>query len=416
MSEFSSPLNPPNALPRRTQILIVLGLAAAVIVVFLVFTLGAKLFSGHAEPPKKPATPNSFMPTPQQLANLQVAQVNLWPFHTEVVTDGKIAVDGNTTTPVFSPYSGRVTRLIANLGDSVRQGQPLIAIEATESVQAQNDLIAAAATLETTRAQLNQAELLEKRKHALLEAKGGSLQDWQQSQSDLVVAQSAHRSADTALALVKNRLRILGKTDAEIANIETSKKIDAAASVPAPISGTVTDRQVGLGQFIQAGASNPIFAISNLSTVWLIGNVRETDAPAIHRGMPVEVKVLAYPDRVFRAKLTYVAPLVDPTTRRVTVRAQVENPDGILKPEMFASFSIFTDTDQKAPAIPDSAIIYEGNTKRVWVMNPDNSLSLRDIRTGRNSGSNYEVTGGIRAGEKIVTGGTLFIDRAAKGE
>jgi cobalt-zinc-cadmium efflux system membrane fusion protein len=396
--------------------MVVLVLAAAVALIFIVVTLGGRLFKGPTEPPKKASTPDSFTPTAKEFASLQVAQVALWTFHTEVVTDGKIAVNGNSTTPVFSPYSGRVTRLIANIGDKVKRGDPLVALDASEAVQAQNDLIAAAGAVESAHAQLNQAELIEKRKHAIYDAKGASLQDWQQSQSDLVVAQNTSRSAETALTLVKNRLRIQGQPDSEINAIIGSHKIESAATVPAPINGTVTDRQVGLGQFIQSGAANPIFAISNLSSVWLVGNVREADAPAIRRGMPVEVRVLAFPDQVFRARLTYVAPSVDPATRRVTVRAEVDNPDGSLKPEMFASFSIFTDGEQKAPAIPDSAIIYEGQNKRAWVVNPDNSLSLRVIRTGRTSGNKFEVQTGVAAGEKIVTGGTLFIDRAAKGE
>lgn len=405
-----------QGMPRRSQILIVLGLAVAIAVIVLLVSLGGRLFRAPAEPPKKATAVDRFVPTPKELASLQVAVVSLWPFRTEIVTDGKIAVNGNSTTPVFSPYSGRVTRLAANVGDRVHAGDALLAIEASESAQAQNDLIAAASSVASTRAQLTQAELVEKRKHALFDAKGASLQDWQQSQADLVVAQNAFHSAETSLVLIKNKLRILGKSDTEIASIESGKKVEATSTIVAPISGTVTDRQVGLGQFIQSGASNPIFAISNLDSVWLIGNVRETDAPAIHRGMPVEVRVMAFPNHVFRARLAYVAPSVDPVTRRVTVRAEVENPDGMLKPEMFANFSIFTDDEHKAPWVPDSAIIYEGQIKRLWVVNPDNSLYLNHIRTGRVSGNKFEVEAGVVAGDKIVTGGTLFIDRAAKGE
>jgi cobalt-zinc-cadmium efflux system membrane fusion protein len=332
------------------------------------------------------------------------------------VTDGKIAVNSNTTTPVFSPFSGRVTKITANLGDNIARGAPMLAVEATEFIQAQNDLIAAIAALDTAKAQLTQAELIEKRKHAMYEAKGGSLQDWQQAQSDLVAAQSGNRSAEIALAAVRNRLRVLGKTDSEVGSIESSHKMDAAAVVIAPIGGTITDRQVGVGQYSQSGASNPVFAISNLATVWLVGNVREADAPAIRRGMPVEVRVLALPDRVFKAKLTYVAPSVDPVTRRVAVRAEIDNPDGALKPEMFASFSIVTGGESKAPAIPDSAIVYEGQSTRVWVAKPDGSLGLRKINIGRSMGNMFEALSGVKAGEKIVTSGTLFIDRAAKGE
>lgn len=405
-----------NRLSRRTQITIVAVTAVVALAAVGLITLGGHFFGAPPAPAKQAARPDSFMPTPAQLATLAVAPVAELNFRTELVTDGKIAVNGNTTTPVFSPFSGRVTRIVANPGDSVSRGAPLFEIEATEFIQAQNDLVAAIAALDTARAQLTQAELVEKRKHALFDAKGASLQDWQQSQSDLVAAQGAARAADIALAAVRNRLRVLGKSESEVASLESARKMDASAVVVAPIGGIVTDRQVGLGQYIQSGASNPVFSISNLASVWLIGNVREADAPLVKRGLPVEVRVLAYPDRIFKAKLTYVAPSVDPTTRRIAVRAEVENPDGELKPEMFASFSIFTGSDSKAPAVPESAIVYEGQDKRVWIARADGSLGLREIRTGRAQGGMFEALSGVKAGEKIVTSGTLFIDRAAKGE
>src|SRR5262249_46634739 len=152
------------------------------------------------------------------------------------------------------------------------------------------------------------------------------------------------------------------------------------------------------------------FSIGNLSTVWLLANVRETDAPLMRLGAPVEVRVLAYPGRVFKATLTYVASAVDPSTHRLPVRAEVENPDGALKPEMFASFSIITGDEALAPGVPESAIIYEGDTARVWIANPDKSLALRQIRAGRvSSDGMVEVLDGLRDGDAIVTSGTLFI-------
>jgi cobalt-zinc-cadmium efflux system membrane fusion protein len=335
-------------------------------------------------------------------------------FRSEQVTDGKIAVDGDRTTPVYSPYSGRVTKIFANLGDHVRQGERLLALEAVEFAQAQNDLVSAASAVNTARSQLSLAQTNEQRKHALYDAKAGALQDWQQGQGELVTAQNALRSAETGLALVRNRLRILGKSDAEIGALEDAQKVDPVSFVLAPIGGKVTDRQVGLGQYIQAGASTPVYSIGDLSTVWLIGNVREADAPLMRRGVPVEVHVMALPGKVFKAKLTYVAPSVDPNTRRLQVRAEVENPDGELKPEMFASFSIITGKESASPAVPQDAIVYEGDNARVWVVQQDGAISSREIRVGRMSNGMVEVLAGLKPGQKLVTSGTLFIDRAAR--
>ena len=221
------------------------------------------------------------------------------------VTEGNITIDDDLTTAVFSPYSGRVARLFARLGDRVEAGAPLFAVEASEFVQAVNDLITAPPISEPPGAQLSQATTNEKRAHELYLAKGGALKEWQQSQTDLATAQNAVRAAEIALAAVRNRLRILGKSDLEIAALETqpTQKLDPLAVVTAPIAGTVTQRRIGLGQYIQSGGDNPVYTIGDLSTLWLVANVREVDAPLMRVGAPVAVRVPAYPERVFDATI-----------------------------------------------------------------------------------------------------------------
>jgi membrane fusion protein, heavy metal efflux system len=397
------------------QWLIVIALTLVVSAALGLGTIRASLHSHPSQENTKPTdSPESFRPTAAQWAALKVAPITTMTFRTEQVTDGKIAFNADKTTPIFSPYSGRVTKILANLGDYVKQGQPLLALEATEFSQAQNDLISAVVALNSARSQLNLAQTSEERKHALYDSKAGSMQDWQQSQADLVTARNNLRTAETVLASIRNRLRILGKNESEINALQEAQKIDPTAFVFAPISGSVTDRQVGPGQYVQAGAANPLFSIGDLSTVWLVANVRETDAPLTRLGAPVEVRVLAFPERLFKARLTYVAPSVDPTTHRLPVRAEIENPEGRLKPEMFATFSIVTGGESLAPAVPESAVVYEGDTARVWVAKDGGVIESRQIRTGRIVNGMVEAIVGIELGEKIVTSGTLFIDRAAK--
>ena len=133
-------------------------------------------------------------------------------------------------------------------------------------------------------------------------------------------------------------------------------------------------------------------------------------------GLPLEVHVLAYPGRTFKGKVSYVSPSIDPNTHRLPVRADVENPDGALKPGMFANFSIITGEALTAPAVPREAIVYEGERARVWVGGEGATLALREIRTGRTSGGMVEVLAGLSPGEKVVTSGTVFIDRAARAD
>ncbi|HVW70723.1 MAG TPA: efflux RND transporter periplasmic adaptor subunit [Steroidobacteraceae bacterium] len=388
-----------RALPPGKQLRVVL----LVVLVTGAFLIGWGVLRARAtEPPPQSAagSANEVRLTSAQLATLEINTVQMRSFRTEEVTDGQIALNGDTTTQVFSPYSGRVTRVLASPGEYVRKGAPLLQMEATEFVQAQSDLLNASATLKLAR-------INEERKHAAYDSKGGSLQDWQQAQVDLAAAENAATSA-------ANRLRILGKTNEEIAAIQSAKKTDADTAVVAPIGGVVTDRQVGPGQYIQAGASNPVFAIGDLSTVWLVADVPETDAPFIERGQTVEVRVLALPGQVFEAKLTAVGAQVDPVTRRVPVRATLANPDGKLKPQMFASFSIITSGESQAPAVPEDAIVREGDQARVWVIGPHDTLALRSVRTGRTSAGMVEILEGLKAGERVVTRGSLFIDRAAR--
>jgi membrane fusion protein, heavy metal efflux system len=377
--------------------------------------------AGRAQPAPSDEARGTFKPTKEQWAGFKIEPVGLVSFRPEHLTEGSIAVDDNLTTPVFSHYSGRVIKVIAMLGDVVAPGAPLFVIHASEFVQAQNDLITGLANLQTARSQLSMAQTTEKRAHELYLAQGGALKDWQQSQTDLITVQNTVRSDEIALHAVRSRLRILGKTDQEIASLEAepTQKLNAVATVTAPIAGTITQRQIGVGQYINSeanGATNPVFTISDLLTVWLIANVREADAPLMRVGEAVEVHVLAFPGRVFKAKISWVAPSIDSNTHRLSVRADVENSQGQLKPGMFADFSIITGETETAPAVPQRAIVYEGDTARVWVAEDDGSIAARSIRTGRIADGMVEILAGVSAGEKVVTSGALFIDRAASND
>jgi cobalt-zinc-cadmium efflux system membrane fusion protein len=404
--------------PRAQLVALVLVAAIAVGATWLVWTMLAEQ-PENARPTTSADPPGTFRPTQQQWRGLKLEPVTVRTFRSEQMTEGTIAVDDDLTTPVFSHYSGRVIKVIAMLGDVVKPGDPLFVIHASEFVQAQNDLITALANLQTARSQLTMAQTTEKRTHELYLAQGGSLKDWQQAQTDLISAQNTVRSDEIALHAVRSRLRILGKTDAEITSLEAqpTQKMDPVATVTAPVRGTITQRQIGVGQYINseaAGATNPVYTISDLSTVYLIANVREVDAPLMHVNLPLEVHVLAYPDRVFKGKVSYVAPSIDPNTHRLPVRADVENPDGALKPGMFANFSIITGEASSAPAVPQGAIVYEGEQARVWVARERDTLALREIRVGRISDGMVEVLAGLSPEEKVVTSGTVFIDRAAR--
>lgn len=410
----TAPKTATTARPRRYRLWLA-GAGTVTLALAAVWTLDTGPTNALIRPALAVETDGAFRPSETQWAGLRIAPVEAASFRDERATDGKIGINEDTTTPVFSPYSGRVTRLIAKPGERVQRGDPLFAIEANEFVQGQNDLVSAVAGVEKARSKLALAQNFEKRQKELLSIRGGSLKDLEQAQSDLVAAQGDLRSAEIALAAVRNRLRILGRTDAEIDALEKVDHIGAEAIVSAPIAGTVIQRKIGLGQYINAGAADPVFNIGDLSTVWLVANVRESDAPKMKVGAPVEVSVLAHPGRIFNARLSYVAPALDPNTRRLPVRAEIANGDRELMPEMFASFRIVTGEPTTNPAVPQEAVVYEGANARVWVADPkDKSVASRPIEVGATANGMVEVRKGLALGENVVTSGTLFIDRAAK--
>jgi len=356
-----------------------------------------------------------YHPTGAQWATLTVEPVVTQVFRAEQVTEGKLAVDEDNATPIFSPYSGHVIKLFAKAGDIIERGQPLFSVEATDMVQAQNDFIAAATSLNKARSQLNLAQIVDRRQRDLYEGKAVPLKEVQNARANLDAAENDVRSNEVALEAARNRLRILGKTDQEISEFQNKGTINPATAIYAPISGTVVQRKVGPGQYVGSGASDPVFVIGDLSTVWLFAYVRETEAPKVRVGASMYFTVLAYPEQIFEARINYVAASLDPTTRRLVVRATIDNPQGLLKPEMFASVTILTGDERMTAAVPRDAVIYEGNAVRVWVARDDKAIELRQIKTGLSSGRMIQVLDGVQAGEHVITKGSLFIDRVAIG-
>src|ERR1700686_2988670 len=356
-----------------------------------------------------------YTPTPAEWASLTIAPVTERAFRAEHVTEGKVAVDEDRSTPVFSPYAGRVMKLMVRPGDNVTQGQPLFVIEAADTVQAQNDFVAAIAALNKAKSALDLAQIQDPRAKDLFEGKAVPLKDYQQSQANLVQAQNDLRSSQTALEATRNKLRILGFSEEAILAFQEKRSINPNTTIFSPIAGTVVQRKVGPGQYVNSGASDPVFVIGDLSTVWLTAFVRETDASKVAVGQEISFNVLALPGRTLTARIDYVSAAIDPATRRLLVRATIDNKDGLLKPEMFANVTIYSAGDHPAVGVPKQALIYEGSQVRVWVAHEDKSIELRQIKTGLINGDLVEVQGNLKPGEQIVTKGSLFIDRAASG-
>jgi len=393
-------------------------LAAAAVVGLGVFGV-TRMLIPHAKSTETVALAKAelprYVPSAAEWASLTIEPITERVFRAEHATEGKIAVNEDSSTPIFSPFAGRVTKLLVKPSDKVERGQPLFIVEATDTVQGLNDFVAALNALNSARSKLNLAQIVEKRANDLYAGKAVPLKDWQQSQNDLTTAQNDVRSAETALEAVHNRLRILGRSEEQISAFQETRQISADTPIISPIAGTVVQRKVGPGQYISTGASDPVFVIGDLSTVWLLAFVRETEASGVAVGQEIAFSLLAMPGSQFKARIDYVAAAIDPATRRLLVRATIDNKDGLFKPEMFANVTIFSGGERPSVGVPKQALIYEGERVRLWVAHDDKSIELRNIQPGLTNGDLVEVRTNLKAGEKIVTRGSLFIDRAASG-
>lgn len=349
-----------------------------------------------------------------EVRSLRIEELQPREFRDERVAEGRIAYNEDRSTPVFSPYTGRVVRVIARLGDHIDVGEALLEVETTDLAGAANDLLSALDASNKARATLEQAQREERRQASLFAARAASQRDVEQARVAATNAADDLRSAESTLAAARDKLRVLGRSQEQLRRIEATRQVDAVVPVASPIEGTVVQRRVGLGQWLSAGGSDPIFTIADLSTMWLVAAVRERDAPLVRLDQPVEVTVGALPDRKFEAHIAGIGAGLDPATRRLTVRAEVRDPEHLLKPEMFATFHITLGEPKRSVAVPVGAVIHRGSEASVWVALDGNRFILRRITVGVRSGDMLEVKEGLNAGERVVTGGALFVDRAAR--
>ncbi len=407
-----------GSLPPVLQIVIVAVLfGAGALLAFSSSLFGHRSTSVAAEPTPAPLPSGFFQPTAQQWQSLSTAPVTSVSFADVSETEGTIVAADDATTQVFSPFSGRVANVFVTVGDVVRPGTPLFSGVGDEYAQAENDLATALASLQAARTQVHVTQANHDRLVKLLRADGAARKDVEQSAADLATAQAAVRNDEIAAELARAHADVLGAAQAG-PHPGVSGAFATAAVVRAPIGGTITQRAVGPGQFVQSaasGGSGALLTISDLSHVFFAAAVTEEQIAHVRAGDRVDVRMDAFPGRTFEARVDFIAPAVDPNTHRIAVRARVENPALALKPGMFGSFRIYTGGPEDHLAVPEQAVIFEGDTARVWITGPHRSIALRYIKAGKTLDGTVEVLSGLRAGDRVVVGGSVFIDREALG-
>lgn len=383
-----------------------MGLAA--IVLAAVLTLGRVSPMLAAESEAKGG--ETVRVAPDQMHQLEIVTVQSHPFRLQKAAVGQIAFNEDTSTVVLTPFSGRVTRLIARIGDAVRRGDPLFEIDSQEVVQPQNDYIAAVATVNKARVQLDLARIAEKRGRDLYEGQAGALKEWQQAQDKLVAAENDLRASESALDAANHRLLIIGRTQAEIGKLHGKGDINRTVAIQAPIDGTVVARRIGPGQFVRSDTGEALYTLADVSTMWLKAQVPETDIPMVRLGQELEVRVTALPGRTYRARVTTIGAASDMATHRVVVRSEIPNPDGALKAEMFALIKITTGDGETSPAVPVEAVIREPEASVVWVEREPMLFERRKVTLGIEQDNRLQIRDGLNVGDQVVGRGAIFID------
>ena len=343
-----------------------------------------------------------------QLQQLTIEPVREQPLTVERDTTGKISFNEERLTPVYTPYAGRVLEVLATKGVAVRSGQPLLVLESPELVTVQNDLAAARSELSKAKIGLDAARVAAERARNLHTQGAIATKDMQQAETELARAQDEQRRAQAALAAMEHRLALFGKKPEEIARL--GDHVDRTIVIRAPIAGTIVERKVGLGQYLRADASDALFLIADLSTVWVLADVYESDLADMRLNAPVEVSVAAYPHLTLSARIAAINPTVDPASRTVRVRCLVQNTEGLLKPDMFATIKVRSLTPHTVPVVPASAVLSQGTETLVFVEEAPGRFRQRQVQLGRAMQDAIVVQRGVQQGERIVTRGVLLLN------
>jgi cobalt-zinc-cadmium efflux system membrane fusion protein len=341
----------------------------------------------------KADTASLFSVPQDQMAHVQIVSVEKTKLPRLLRLTGNVTYNAFQTTPVFSAIGGPVHEILVAPGETVHAGQPLLTVNSPDYSAARSAYIKA-------RDSFFLAEKIYKRAEDLY-AHGAI------AESDLQQAESGRTQAQADMQASEDALRALGLNDPE-AVVKNPPKMTSQIPVIAPVGGEVVERLVGPGQLLQGGATQ-VFTISDMSTVWVLVNVYQSDMSYVHPGDSVDITTDSYPD-TFHGKISYIAPALDPTTRTLQARIVTSNPAKKLKKDMYVTGSVQAGAIRDALTVPDAAVLHDTeNQAFVYVQSGSNQFARRVIKAGYSLGGRTQVTDGLKEGERVVGDGALFL-------
>ena len=298
----------------------------------------------------------------------------------QLFVTGTVIPDISRTVPVISLASGRVVDIRARLGDKVKKGQVLLRVR-SDDISGGFDAYRKAISDELlARKQFDRAKLLYEHGAIALE--------------DLEIAQDTEDDAKTTLDTATEHLRLLGSDPDDPKGI---------VDIHAPVSGVITDQEVAIGASVQAYSTPNPFTISDLTTVWIVCDVYESDMANVRVGEPTEIKLNAYPDKVLKGTISNIGSILDPNIRTAKVRIEVANPGEMMRPGMFATATLFGKEKRTYTAVPASAIVHLHD--RDWVFIPVQEKFKRiQVVSGEQLPNNIqEILSGLRPGQQVIS-------------
>ena len=338
-----------------------------------------------------PASSKGFTLDDKMLANIRTQEVRSQELPMLLTTTGKVQFNEDRIARVLAPASGQVLSLHVKVGDPVKKGETLSYINSREAAAAITEHLESHKDLQL--AEKTHAMTLD-----LFQHQAASVMALRQAESDLAKAR-AH------VARTEESLRVLGL---DVDRSERSERLDSRIPVRSPLGGTVIERRVTEGQFVQPD-SNPLLVVADLSTVWVLADIFEHDLHLVSLGQKAEVSTVAYPDKRFMARVSRISDSLDPTTHTVKVRFLADNSTGQLKPEMFATVTLILSQATQVLTVPATAVFVEGERNYVFVLQSDHHLTRQQVNVVPDPSGRARVVGGLQAGDRVVSDGALLL-------
>lgn len=317
-----------------------------------------------------------------------------------VTAPGKIEANTNRISRVLPPVAGRVTQVLVKFGDSVAETQPLAILEAAEADTVVSNVLQAEAALNQAKASLTKAEADLERLRDLYENKAIARKELLQAENQEAQAKGSCKQAEALLRQTLRRLDLL-----DLKKDEFGQKI----VVRAPIPGKVLEVNVAPGEF-RNDPNSVLMTIADLGTVWVTADIPESSIRFIQRGERIETELTAYPGEIFPGRVTQIGDMVDPQTRTIKVRGELDNRSGRLRPEMFGQIR-HIDAVRPMPCVPLAAVVQVQGRSVVFVESAPGKYDQREVTPGERIGDAIPVLAGLRAGERVVFDGALLVKR-----